>query len=315
VTSELRRLIEIAALVSVLSAARLASAQEPSLRGSAHVNVILGVLEDFPGEYAGDPDFRAVRAIFSKVGEDWQAFPTDTNSYRDLQTLPASYPKEVTWTIAFDGRNLGSVTSRTPSRFKLYSEIGMEEIVSPSTVPTIGAKSADYSGYLRVPLYRPLVAVSQPNVSDPDQWKRADLAHDRVAAARRQFRLEFPKATNCRNPEENIAKPWMYQDEDIHVGKAYSSKSGWSLIEMNLTGNECDGEQGFQEAFNAQWFVIEPAGAAKFLGNDMWLVDAGDYDNDGRAELLFAIDAHNRGGYRLYYQNFAKNAEFAFRYH
>jgi hypothetical protein len=27
----------------------------------------------------------------------------------------------------------------------------------------------------------------------------------------------------------------------------------------------------------------------------MWLVDAGDYDNDGKSELVFAIDRANEG--------------------
>ena len=50
-------------------------------------NVILGVLEDIPGEYAGDTDFRAVRAVFEKNGDRWSAFPTSAKSERDLQSL------------------------------------------------------------------------------------------------------------------------------------------------------------------------------------------------------------------------------------
>jgi len=184
----------------------------------------------------------------------------------------------MTWTIAFDGRNLGTITARTPSHFKFYSEIGIEAITSQSQVPTVGKKSIDYSGSLHTPLYRPLIAVSQPNVSDPEEWKRAQLSRELIAAARQQFRIKFPKGTNCRNPEENVPKPWKYRDEDIQVTKAYSSKDSWSLIELNLTGNACDGEQGSQDEYHGQWYVIEPSGMVRFLGSDMWLVDAGDYD-------------------------------------
>jgi hypothetical protein len=28
----------------------------------------------------------------------------------------------------------------------------------------------------------------------------------------------------------------------------------------------------------------------------MWLVDVGDYDNDGKSELVFAIDRYDQGG-------------------
>jgi hypothetical protein len=290
-----------------------ARAQQVTTTEVRQADLIVGVLEDFPGENAYEPDFRAVRATFKKIGDDWQAFPTKTRSYRDLETLPTSYPSEMTWTIAFDGRRFGTITSRTPSHFKFYSEIGIEDITSQGQVPTVGKKSVDYSGSVHTPLYRPLIAVSQPNVSDPEQWKRAQLSQELIAAARQQFRIKFPKATNCRNAEENIPRPWKYRDEDIQIAKAYSSKDNWSLVELNLTGNACDGE--FHGEYHGQWYVVEPSGAARFLGADMWLVDAGDYDNDGKSEVLFAIDGDNQGGYRLFYRDFTKNAEFAFHYH
>ncbi|HEX8817220.1 MAG TPA: hypothetical protein VF753_17125 [Terriglobales bacterium] len=315
VISSLRDLIEITVLALYLAVVIQPSAQRTANSGKTDTNVILGVLEDLPGEYAGDHDFRAVRAIFKKIGDDWQAFPTKTKTYHDVDALSAFYPKEMTWSIAFDGKKLGTITAETPSHFRFYSEIGIEHITSHGQIPTIGGKSVEYSGDFHIPVYRPLVAVSRPNVSDPEQWKVTELSHELIAAARQQFRLKFPQATNCRNPQENIARPWKYRDEDIRVTKAYSSKDKWSLIELNLTGNACDGEQGSQDEFHGQWFVIEPAGEARFLGSDMWLVDAGDYDNDGRSEVLFAIDAHNLGGYRLFYRGFAKCAEFAFHYH
>src|SRR5580692_279164 len=95
-----------------------ARAQQVTTTEVRQADLIVGVLEDFPGENAYEPDFRAVRATFKKIGDDWQAFPTKTRSYRDLETLPTSYPSEMTWTIAFDGRRFGTITSRTPSHFK-----------------------------------------------------------------------------------------------------------------------------------------------------------------------------------------------------
>jgi hypothetical protein len=299
-------------LTAALGSSAVAQAAETSRVQQA--NIILGVLEDLPGEYSGESDFRAVRAIFRKIGDGWQAFPTKTQSYLDLKTLPISYPKEMTWTIAFDGRNLGRITSQTLSHFNFYSEIGIEQITSHSQIPTVGKKSLDYGGFSHTPVYRPLVAVSQPNFFDPEQWKPAHLSPILVAAARKQFRNQFPKVSNCKNPEENVLRPWKYQDEDIHETRAYSSKNGWSLIELNLTGNACDGFQG-QDAYFGQWYVIDPLGKVKYLGTNMWLVDAGDYDNSGKSALLFSIDGYNAGGYRLFYQDFTQSAEFSFHFH
>ena len=82
---------------------------------------------------------------------------------------------------------------------------------------------------------------------------------------------------------------------------------------MLLTGYRCDGPLG--EAFVAQWFVIDPGKEIKFLGKGMRLVDAGDYDNDGKSEVVFSIEGYDRGGYRIFYDDFKRNATFEFGYH
>ena len=51
------------------------------------------------------------------------------------------------------------------------------------------------------------------------------------------------------------------------------------------------------------------------LGQGMWLVDAGDYDNDGKSELVFAIDRYNQGGYELFADDFKSHAASHFSYH
>ena len=51
------------------------------------------------------------------------------------------------------------------------------------------------------------------------------------------------------------------------------------------------------------------------MDSHMWLVDAGDYDGDGKSELVFAINDYNRCGYRLFYEDFGPRAVFVFRYH
>jgi hypothetical protein len=58
-----------------------------------------------------------------------------------------------------------------------------------------------------------------------------------------------------------------------------------------------------------------PAQEIKFLDKAMWLVDAGDYDNDGVSELVFSVDDYDRGGYKLFCDHFKKEAVFEFSYH
>ncbi len=293
----------------------MADAQRVSKSNKRRSTAMVGLLEDHPGDYAGDPNYWKVRAVFEKKGSDWQAFPHTCHDSPCLKALPMRYPKEVAWTIAFDGRNLGQVTARTPSEFRFYASVGCQEITSSRSVPTVGKRSTEYSGFLFSPVYRPLVAVSDSYFRDPAMWKPAPLSTEIVSALRQQFRRKFPRPLNCRNPNENILKAWPYHDKDIKIGKTHSSKENWSLAELRLTGWACDGPQEDGSPFIGHWYVIGPTGEIKLLGSEMWLVDAGDYDGDGESEVLFAIDGYNLGGYRLFYRNFTKSTEFEFTYH
>jgi hypothetical protein len=290
-------------------------AQQVNASNEQPSSVMLGVLEDHPGVYAGQPNFWMVRAVFEKKGREWKAFPNPCTDVPCLRALTKSYPKEVNWTIAFDGRNLGKVTARTLPEFLSYDSVGYEEITSSGPVPTVGKRSIENSGFLFAPVYRPLVAVSKPYYRDPEVWKPSHLSTELVSALRQQFRKKFPKASNCRNPSENVLKPRPYQDEDIKMGKTYASKENWSLAELHLPGWACDGPQEDGSPFLTQWYAIAPTGEIRFLGSQMWLLDAGDYDGDGKSEVLFAVSGYNKDGYRLFYRDFSRSTEFSFSYH
>jgi hypothetical protein len=300
-------------LILILAVCILAAAQKAATNSGPQSGVIVGVLEDIPAQY-GEPDQRAVRVVFQKSGAEWIAFPSGGRSYHDLETFPASYPPQVTWTIAFDGRSLGTVAAETPAVFQSNSEVGVQEITSDNAVPVVGEKSQAYSGFRITPIYRPLVALSQPNFSDPEMWKPAQPSPALTAAARQLFRNRFPKTSNCAGSGAS-PKPLDYINEDVKVVNAYASNIGWSLIELSLTGWACDTIAEYGGPFEGQWYAADASGNLSFLGADMDLVDAGDYDNDGHSEVLFSIDGRNTGGYRLYYQKFTRSAEFVFYYH
>src|SRR5271166_5584259 len=121
-------------------------------------NIVLGILEDSPGRYYGDPNYRSVRVVFQKNGQDWQAFQSDCPDRDCGNAVVANYPAETTWTIAFDGKNLGKVTTRAPERHTLYS-LGQQEIISGGPVPIVGKRTEEF---MDASVYRPLVANSGP---------------------------------------------------------------------------------------------------------------------------------------------------------
>ncbi len=275
---------------------------------------VVGVLEDVPGDYSGQPNVREVRVVFQKSGHEWIAFPSECPDQTCLKTATLKFPRKVTWNIGFDGKLLGQVSGRTPNDFKFYAHVGLQEITSQAPIPTVGTRSAEFGGYTGASVYRPLVANSEPYFSDPDGWKPSQLAPAEIQLFRRQFRQRSPKLCKS-NDDESKLEPFLYRDQDIQVVRAYASREGWKIARLHLEGAVAchDVEAGFQ--IDDPWFASDPRGRFRYLGSGMWLVDAGDYDNEGRSELVFSIDRENRGGYVLFYDDFRDRAEFEFGYH
>lgn len=280
------------------------------LSAQAH---FLGVLEDVPGVYVGDPDHRTIRVAFKKNGDEWSPLPNSCGDEKCLSSVVSAYPREVKWVVTFDGKQIGTVTGQTQEKFEFYSHIGLQKILGDGPVPTVGKKSAEFSGFFDGPVYRPLVVNSQPYFADPDSWKPVTPDSNLTTRLRQEFRKKFPNVTNCEDAGQNAAKSWAYQDSNIKISKTYSSASGWFIAAVLLDGYQCDGP--YDSPFIDQWFAVSVQGTVKFLDEGMWLVDAGDYDNNGKSELLFAIDRYNRGGYELFYNEFTKHAKFEFSYH
>jgi hypothetical protein len=280
-------------------------------------SILLGVLEDVPGKYQGQPNSRHVRVVFNWDGAVWQPFPANCPDQACLKLLPSDFPTQVDWTIAFDGRSLGQVTTHSPKEYDFYMDAGLQDITSEGPIPTIGRRTEEYGGFLSAAVFRPLVANSQPYSKDPESWKPVHLPAVLVASLRQQFRKQFPNVKNCASPEENAARTWRYRDQDIEIHKTYSSNKKYVLASLSLGGYRCDGPpaSSLQDPFSGQWFVIDAENYIKLLGQDMWLVDAGDYNNDGKSEVIFAIAGYNKGGYELFYDDFKKHVEFEFSYH
>lgn len=275
---------------------------------------ILGVLEDNRGHYAGDPNRRTVRVVFEKKEGAWQAFQSDCPDQMCLKTVTSLYPERVRWTIAFEGKKVGQVTSRTPTDFQWYGDVGQQQIISEDPIPTIGTHSHEFGGYSAAAVYRPLIANSQGYFSDPDRWKPIIVSAELMAALRRGFRYKFPHFCRLSESDHSKLTPFPYRDEDVTLVKSYRSASGWVVARLHLEAIDCaDVEAGFD--IDDPWFVVDTKRSISYLDSGMWLVDAGDYDNDGRSELIFSINRENAGGYEIYYDQFRRHATFKFNYH
>jgi hypothetical protein len=169
-------------IVSVVFAATL-KAQSP----------IVGVLEEVPAPKSGVQNRRAVRVAFEKEGSAWQAFPSVCHDERCLASITSKYPPEIVWTVAFGGENFGQITATSPKRFDYYAAVGLQEITSKGSIPTVGESAREYGGYSGSPVYRPLVTNSQAFVTDPDAWELSRLSTEQIYRLRQEFRRHFGK--------------------------------------------------------------------------------------------------------------------------
>lgn len=279
--------------------------------------VLVGIMEDNREELInwkkGPSKGRVILPLFEKKGDEWE--------------LSTSHSQEIQWTIAFDGRDAGVIKSHP--RVEPYMARIQAYAPEPKSgqVLTIGKPSEEFSGWENTLFNRPLVLVSNGRFNDPERWKRFQPSKDEIELLRSAFRKEYPKVTNCDTNEEPLPSPWHYKNSDIVVTSCYHSNRGYSLVNMFLKGGNCGVLDG---PFIEQLFLFRPdnpatrinlGGSKPSLDNsdlDMFslvLVDAGDYDGDGKSEVIFFVTGYNEDGYVMFYASFQKSVICTWHYH
>ncbi|MGB2591443.1 MAG: hypothetical protein WBG02_06650 [Candidatus Acidiferrum sp.] len=287
---------------------------------TAHQNadadvVYIGILDDAREELrnwkAGVAEDRIIMPAFERNDRGWTA----------IKSFP---PKQVKWTIAFDGRKLGLVESqRDTEADQLTSEYSRakQRILTPAPeIPSIGKPSVKFAGVFAPgpgKFRRPLVAVSKPYFRDPDNWKRGTLPAEIARLVRAGFRRQFPHVDRCS--EEQIAeRDWKFPDSAIRLGTAYISNKDSFLVATHLDAGDC-GWGGHPDdpldTFVDQWFFVSPDRAVLRIGGFDQLLDAGDYDNDGHSELIFfSMRSEISDAYDLVYGDFQHKVELIIGY-
>lgn len=269
--------------------------------------VYVGILDDDRKEMAnwkpGVAQHRVVRPAFEKIGSVW--------------TAVSSIPQLMTWTIAFDGKNMGPVRSATMSRPK---SLTLEQsVVEPAAVPIIGSPSQDFAGLMAIgpgKVRRPMVLVSKPYTHDPDGWKRLSIPTSEVAAlVRKAFRKEFPKVDRCKD-EEIVEHDWNFPDSALSLPIAYRSNKNSFLVQTKLDAGDCGYVDDPHDPLSRPWFFISAGGEVRRIGSFMSLLDAGDYDNDGNSELIFFLSQpEDTDGFILFDRELNERVRLSWSYH
>lgn len=276
-------------------------------RAETHEKVYVGFLDDAREEMLNwkpgvAPD-RVIRPAFEKTPTGWSEI--------DVSSLPS----RMTWTIAFDGKNFGQVESEADSNRGLT--VFQKILTLARHVPSIGQPSTSFAGLegMTTKVRRPLVVVSSPYFRDPDGWKRSIVPDQISELVRRTFRHDYPHVDRCKD-EEVVERNWKFPDAALTLPVAYSSNRSSFLVETSLNAGDCGYVDDPNDPLSMPWFFVSSDGVVKRVGSFMTLLDAGDYDNDGKSELIFFLSQpEDTDGFVLFDATLQKRAALLWSYH
>lgn len=272
----------------------------------------IAVLENQPGALADQPARFVVRMVFQNTGAGWTSVNPDCRDEACLASAAEVWPPAASWTVVNAGAVVGKVDATTPKAWTRYADVGTQDVAATANVPKVGGPTR---GWIDSDLefQRPLVAISRPAIADPEGWKEAPLAPVVLGTLQGAFTAQFNDVSNCESDGGTDFKPVKYAPADIAVAASYASTTGWVVATALLTDYRCDGP--LDSPFLPQTFAISPDLKIQYLGESLKLVDAGDFDGNGKSELLFAIQGGNTEGYELHFDDFAGHATFAYNHH
>ena len=255
---------------------------------------------------------RLIRPAFQKSAVGWQAIP------------PGAVTHHTEWTVAFDGKSLGTIegeSSASPDAAESDTQCftSVQRIVS-GRAPNIGEASQKFAGLMAIgptKVRRPLVVVNKPFFLDPDGWKRTEqLSAGVKRAIREAFRREYPYVDRCGTEEEVIERDWKFPDSALEFSVMYASNKRSFLVETDLHAGMCGFVNDPNDPLAHQWFFVAADGATRRIGGFMTLIDAGDYDHDGKSELVFFLSQpEDTDGFVLFDGDLREQARLTWHYH
>ena len=129
--------------------------------------------------------------------------------------------------------------------------------------------------------------------------------------------MQYPHVDRCED-EEIAERDWKFPDFAIKFPYAYASNKNSFIVAVSLNAGNCGWggrPDDATDTFVYQWFLVASDRSVRRMGGFDLLLDAGDYDDDGRSELVFfSMRSESSDVYDLIYDNFQKKTELQVRY-
>ena len=275
--------------------------------------IIVGILEDHNIFGSGDLEkFHVIRAVFKKTGANWYSLKdTFLNSDEKNRAPLHPIPEKIDWHVCFDGKEIGIVKSMR-YRGKYINGISNTGLFMPDAeknAPIVGQRGDYFRGWVDDPIYRPLVLNTSPYYQDPEVWKPYVGTDEDLGLLKAKLQKQF-RLFDRTPAKAKITFLKSYQSQTNHA-KILSIEVGNVDNVKTLPLDAATEEE--HPRYSLTYFVDD--GGIRYLFGSLTLIDAGDYDNDGRDEFIFKYQGYNYDGYLVYYNNCKQSAEFGWNYH
>jgi hypothetical protein len=262
---------------------------------------------------------RKVRVLFARGADGWIALDSPDAAKPFDYTSP-------TWHIAFDGRNLGTVGTTDPgfhSDFaSSYPNDYFLNLAPGQSLPKIRNQEGGFGGWCSVPSLRPLFVVTRPNYRDPERWKPFRPSNGDKKLLLPQVRKIMAESlcsggTNGSDSDVPITAAQLAEitTDNIVLRKSYRDRNGRELVSVGLETKYTEECYIEEYPYLGSAMFLKAGEDVRFIGGELQLVDAGDYDGDGKSEVVFWYSGYNQDGYVLYDDDFRQRANFLWNYH
>lgn len=260
-----------------------------------------------------------LRATFAKTAAGWRSVCRIAGLEGERRDCaPAELDQRREWVALAAGKR-ATIATRGWYQPERPMMLGMLNIVD-GAVPRSGVRSSEFAGWMGGEFEAPVLALAHPALLRATDWKRATLGRDDLALATKALADSIGEVPGC-NPDQPGPK---LAPQHLISRTAWASSRGERLFSVSLNRKllgDCDRPPSIEWS---DFLFYAPARGQPTLINlgytgahavRVGFVAIGDFDGDGKAELLLWRSTINEDGYVLLFDGFAKGVKGAWNYH
>lgn len=286
----------------------------PATEAMASAAQMIAVLQDVARD-GDEPNRTGLRLGFVAKADDWASIcKSDSNNVCLFQAPAVSQ-----WQVRASGKEVGKITSQGWFDPSLGTANGLLRVTTLTSLFE-GPRSHVFAGWLDKPVHHPLIAVSNPLPATNPRWTRIRATDADARTMLPVLARVRPLVPDCSGGEPAKGKGRALSASDVHVDEVWQSTDGERLLSASLKPERvkaCDytadllADVWAHDDGHSHMNAISPLSENETTHA---LIDAGDFNNDGKEEFLFFLGGYNEDGFILVYDHFRRSSRFSWSY-